>query len=130
MAHDARTDLLALLDGLSEQIQSLDKAFERAAEADLAARVLMTHPGVGPVVSLSYVPTIGDWRRFPRGKQVASYIEVIPAEESSSDKRHLGHISKQGNTQLRHLLVEAATTAQKYDASSSAVLAPVDEQAS
>jgi len=38
---------------------------------------LMTHPGVGPVVSLAYVLIMGDWRRFPRGKQVGSYLGPI-----------------------------------------------------
>ena len=66
---------------------------------------------------MGYVLTIGDWRRFPRGKQVGSYLGLIPAEESSGDKRRLGHISKQGSTLVRWLLVEAATTAQRYDAS-------------
>lgn len=69
------------------------------------------------MVSLFYVLTIGDWQRFPRGKQVASYLGLIPAEESSSDKRRLGRISKQGNTLLRWLLVEAASKAQRYDPS-------------
>ena len=54
-----------------------------AAEDNAEARLLMTHPGVGPVVSLAYVLTIGDWQRFPRGKQVGSYLGLIPAEESS-----------------------------------------------
>ena len=112
-----RSDLLALLDTLSRQIEALDEAVERAAWEDPAACLLMTHPGVGPVVSLAYVLTIGDWRRFPRGKQIGSYLGLIPAEESSSDKRRLGHISKQGNTLLRWLLVEAASKAQRYDAS-------------
>jgi transposase len=88
----------------------------QAAEANAEARLLMTHPGVGPVVSLAYVLTIGDWERFPRGKHVVSYLELIPSEASSADKR-LGHISKQGNPQLRWLLVQAAVTAQRYDPS-------------
>jgi transposase len=88
----------------------------KAAEDDQQARLLMTHPGVGPVVSLAYVLTIGDWRRFPRGKQVGSYLGLIPIEDSSGDKRRLGHISKEGNTMLRWLLVEAATRAQSKDA--------------
>ena len=54
-------------------------------------------------------------KRFARGKQVGSYLGLIPSEDSSSDKRRLGHISKQGNTLVRWLLVEAASTAQKYD---------------
>ena len=61
--------------------------------------------------------TIGDWRRFPRGKQVGSYLGLIPAEESSGNKRRLGHISKQGNTLLRWLLVEASVHAQRHDVS-------------
>jgi transposase len=111
-----RKDLLALLDMLSEQIHQLDESVSEAAWNDAGARLLMTHPGVGPVVSLAYVLAIGDWRRFPRGKQVGSYFGLTPIEQSSSDKRRLGHISKQGNTLLRWLLVEAACKAQRYDA--------------
>jgi transposase len=112
-----RKDLLALLDELNKRIEPLDEAVLQAAEENTEAGLLMTHPGVGPVVSLTYVLTIGDWQRFPRGKHVASYLGLIPAEESSSDKRRLGHISKQGNTLLRWLLVEAASKAQRYDPS-------------
>jgi len=111
-----RRDLLALLDGLQERIRPLELAVRGAAEEDAQARLLMTHPGVGPVVSLAYVLTIGDWQRFPRGKQVASYLGLIPGESSSADKRRLGHISKQGNPMLRWLLVQAAAIAQRYDA--------------
>ena len=114
---ERRRDLLGLLVRLEERIAPLDKAVSQAAASNAEACLLMTHPGVGPVVSLAYVLTIGNWQRFPRGKQVGSYLGLIPAEESSGDKRRLGHISKQGNTLLRWLLVEAAATAQRYDAS-------------
>jgi transposase len=126
-----RKELLALLDELDKRIDPLDEAVLKAAENSPEARRLMTHPGVGPVVSLVYVLTIGDWKRFPRGKQVGSYLGLIPAEESSSDKRRLGPISKQGNTLLRWLLVEAATKAQRHDPSwHRQYLSFVDEQAS
>ena len=115
---ERRADLLLLLDGLEQRIQPLDRAVEAAARQDGAARLLMTHPGVGPVISLAYVLVVGDWRRFPRGKQVASYLGLIPSEASSGKRQQqMGHITKQGNTLLRWLLVEAATTAQRYDAS-------------
>ena len=77
----------------------------------------MTHPGVGPIVSLVYVLTIGDWTRFARSRELASYLGLIPAEDSSADKRRLGHISKQGNTLLLSLLVQAAMGAQRSDPS-------------
>lgn len=114
---ERRKDLLALLDRVEERIAPLDKAVSKAAAANAEACLLMTHPGVGPVISLAYVLTIGNWQRFPRGKQVASYLGLIPSEDSSADKRRLGHISKQGNTMVRWLLVEAVSTAQRYDAS-------------
>jgi transposase len=111
-----RRDLLLLLDGLESRIQPLEKAVQAAAAENAQAGLLMTQPGVGPVVSLAYVLTIGEWQRFPRGKHVASYLGLIPQEESSGDKRRLGHISKQGNSMLRWLLVQAATIAQRHDA--------------
>jgi transposase len=113
-----RADLLCLLDGLEQRIKPLDKAVASAASQDAEARLLMTHPGVGPVVSLAYVLVVGDWRRFPRGKQVGSYLGLIPSEASSGKRQQqMGHITKQGNTLLRWLLVESATTAQRFDPS-------------
>lgn len=112
-----REDLLHLLDELDKQIEPLDQSVAQAAEQNAEMCLLMTHPGVGPVVSLAYVLTIGDWKRFPSSKQLSSYLGLIPAEESSADKRRLGHISKQGSTLLRWLLVQAAIKAQRSDVS-------------
>ena len=54
---------------------------------------------------------IGTPTRFQRGKQVGTYVGMIPTEDSSAHKQRLGHISKQGNSLLRFLLVEAAQAA-------------------
>ena len=63
----------------------------------------MTQPGVGPITALAYVLTIGDVTRFPRGKQVASYLGLIPREHSSGGRQKLGAISKQGNSSAAHV---------------------------
>jgi len=114
---EQRNDLLGLLKELDKRIQPLNKAVRKLADENTEACRLMTHPGVGPIVALAYVLTIGDWQRFPRGKQVASYLGLIPQEASSAGKRQLGHISKQGNGMVRWLLTEAATIAQRHDPS-------------
>ena len=110
-----REDLLGLLAMLDEQIGKLDRAVQQAAEENRAAKLLMTQPGVGPNTALAFVLTIGDASRFPRGKQVASYLGLIPREESSGGRQKLGAITKQGNRLLRSLLVEAAQIAVRYD---------------
>jgi len=110
-----REDLLGLLTMLDEQIGKLDGAVEHAAEENPQSKLLMTQPGVGPNTALAFVLTIGDVGRFPRGKQVASYLGLIPREESSGGRQKLGVITKQGNRMLRMLLVEAAQAAVRYD---------------
>jgi transposase len=110
-----RGDLLAMLDRLQEQVGELDRAVRAEAEQRPEVRLLMTHPGVGPVVGLAYVLTIGPITRFPRGKQVASYLGLIPSEHTSGGHQKFGPISKQGNTMMRTLLVEAAQTAARFD---------------
>jgi transposase len=110
-----REDLLGLLAMLDEQIGKLDGAVQQAAEENPAAKLLMTQPGVGPNTALAFVLTIGDASRFPRGKQVASYLGLIPREESSGGRQKLGAITKQGNRLTRALLVEAAQIAVRYD---------------
>jgi transposase len=103
-----RQDLLDLLDRLNPTIAELSQAIEGEVEKCPAAQQLMTHPGVGPLTALAFVLIIGDADRFHCGKQVASYLGLVPLEDSSGNRRRLGHITKQGSSMLRFLLVEAA----------------------
>ena len=103
-----REDLLKLLDGLNPTIAELTQAIEQEVEKCPAARRLKTHPGVGPLTALAFVLIIGKPDRFQCGKQIASYLGLVPLEDSSGNRRRLGHITKQGNSLLRFLLVEAA----------------------
>jgi len=112
-----RHDLLQLLAGLEQQIGQLDRAAQAAAEQHPQARLLMTQPGVGAITSLAFALTIGDATRFRRGKQVASYLGLIPREYSSGGRQQLGSISKQGNGFVRMLLVEAVQTVTRLDES-------------
>jgi transposase len=100
---------------LDQQIGKLDRAVQQAADQHAQAKLLMTQPGVGANTALAFVLTIGDVNRFPRGKQVASYLGLIPREHSSGGRQKLGAITKQGNRMLRMLLVEAAQTAVRLD---------------
>ena len=110
-----REDLLKVRRMLDEQIAPLDQAVVEVAEKNEKARLLMTQPGVGPITSMAFVLTMGDVSRFRRGKQVASYLGLIPREYSSGGTQRLGSISKQGNRFLRMLLVEAAQGAVRCD---------------
>ena len=103
-----RCDLLELLDRLNPTIAELSQAIEQEVEKYPEARRLMTHPGVGSLTALAFVLIIGRADRFQCGKQIASYLGLVPLEESSGQRRRLGHITKQGNSLLRFLLVEAA----------------------
>ena len=106
-----RQELLELLDRMNPTIEELTAAVEREARKRPEALRLMTHPGVGPLTALAYVLIIGTPTRFQRGKQIGTYVGMIPSEESSGGKQRLGHISKQGSSLLRFLLVEAGQAA-------------------
>jgi transposase len=103
-----RRDLLELLDRLNPTITELTQAIEHEADKNPAVQRLRTHPGVGALTALAFVLIIGQAERFQCGKQVASYLGLVPLEDSSGKRRRLGHITKQGSSILRFLLVEAA----------------------
>jgi transposase len=103
-----RGELLELLDRLNPTIAELSQAVEREAEKCPEAQRLMTHPGVGALTALAFVLIIGERERFQCGKQIAAYLGLVPLEKSSGNRRRLGHITKQGSSIVRFLLVEAA----------------------
>jgi transposase len=105
-----------MLDQLGPVMDELDRAVIQEIEKRPATvQHLMTQPGVGPVTALAFVLTIGPVERFPKSRKLVSYLGLNPSEESSGGRQRLGAISKQGNTMLRCLLVEAAQTASIYD---------------
>jgi transposase len=91
-----REDLLQLLDRLNPTIAELTQAIDQEVEKSGEARRLMTHPGVGPLTALAFVLIIGKAERFQCGKQIAAYLGLVPLEDSSGERRRLGHITKQG----------------------------------
>ena len=110
-----RRDLLEVLDRVNPTIAELTQAIEQEAEKSPEAQRLMTHPGVGSLTALAFVLIIGEADRCRCGKQIASYLGLVPAEDSSGERRRLGHISKHGNSLLRFLLVEAAQATVRSD---------------
>ena len=107
-ANRRRGKLLELLDRLNPTIAELSQAVEQEAQKCPAAKRLMTHPGVGALTALAFALIIGNAERFHCGKQVASYLGLVPLEQSSGNRPRLGHITKQGSSIVRFLLVEAA----------------------
>jgi transposase len=110
-----RKDLLELLDRMIPSIEELTRAIEQEAKKQPEVLRLMTHPGVGALTALAFVLVIGTPERFKCGKQIGSYVGLIPEEDSSAGHQRLGHITKQGSSLLRFLLVEAAQAAARCD---------------
>jgi transposase len=96
---------------IMNQLQAIEQEVEKCPEAQR----LQTHPGVGALTALAFVLIIGQADRFQCGKQIASYLGLVPLEDSSGQRRRLGHITKQGNSLLRFLLVEAAQVTVRSD---------------
>src|SRR6266446_6859190 len=77
-----RDELLRLYVQLQQRIQELDGQVERQVQQRPQALRLLTHPGVGPVTALTTEVFLGDPSRFANGKNVASYIGMIPCEHT------------------------------------------------
>jgi transposase len=110
-----RQELLAMLDQLNGSVEELDQAVAEQARSHPAAVRLMQQPGVGPITGLAVALAVGPVERFPNSRKLVSYLGLNPREASSGGKQRLGAISKQGNSLVRWLLVEAAQTASRKD---------------
>jgi transposase len=70
---------------------------------------------VAALTALAFVLIIRRANRFQCSKQIASYLGLVPLDESSGERWRLGHITKRGNSLLRFLLVEAAQVTVRND---------------
>src|SRR2546426_6027935 len=102
-----RSELQAMYEKFEAEIEKLNQRVEEQACGRAGARLLMTHPGVGPVTALATEGFLGDPARFADSKALASYVGMIPREYSSGERQRLGGLTKQGNPLLRFLWGEA-----------------------
>ena len=110
-----RSELQAMYVKFESDIEKLNQRVEEQAGQRSGARLLMTHPGVGPITALATDVFLGDPKRFADGKTLASYVGIIPREYSSGGRQRLGGLSKQGNPLLRFLWCEAGAHAVRRD---------------
>ena len=95
---------------LCKAAADLGKALKTMAETHPVAKRLMTIPGVGPIVSLSFVALIEDPNKFAKSTDVGANLGLTPKRYQSGEIDWSGHISKRGDKAMRSLLVESAST--------------------
>ena len=96
---------------LSDKIERLDKRIKELASKDEyneSVKKLCCFIGIQTHTALSVLVEVGDFKRFASADKFASYIGLVPGEESSGDDRNLIGITKAGNRHVRILLTEAA----------------------
>jgi transposase len=106
----ALESLIKLIDATNREIKQYDKELERLGRERYPVTAQMRQvDSVGPVLSLCYVLTIEEPRRFKRSRHVGSYVGAVPRQRSSGNLDPQLHITKTGDSELRRLLVLAAT---------------------
>jgi transposase len=91
------------------QLAVLTKQVEAMAHGEPICRRLMTAPGVGPVIALSFYSAVDYPERFRKAEDVGAYFGLTPRQFQSGQTDYMVGISKRGDRMVRHHLVTAAT---------------------
>lgn len=100
--------LLNQIEQVSLEIQALNERLEDIAANNPVAQHLQAVPGVGTIVALYFVFSIDDPDRFQRSRDVAAFFGLRPTIRGSADVCHYGRITKEGDPEMRRLLIQAA----------------------
>lgn len=99
---------LLALEVVETQLLVLDQQVQTWVDTDDAMQRLQTAPGIGPITSAAFVAALDTPTRFPTAGHVASYLGLVPRDDSSGDRHRGGRITKAGPNRARVLLVQAA----------------------
>jgi transposase len=99
---------LEVLDGIEEQIGGTEEQIRKVIEETPAMKLVMTLPGVGPILAIVVVLEIGQVDRFADAPHLASYAGCVPRIHSSGGRAFCGKVRPDVNRYLKWALVEAA----------------------
>jgi transposase len=97
------------LDGLGVKLKAIEARLLAWHRQDQASQCLATIPGIGPIGGVSFALKVADPKAFRSARHFASWLGITPREDSTAGRQRLGRISKQGDEDLRRLLVLGAT---------------------
>jgi len=101
--------ILALVADLTQRIRAFDKTLAKLADEHYPeVKHLQQVDGVGPVISVAYVLSVEDPKRFRSSRSVGSWLGLCPRSQASGDSNPQLRISKAGDPRLRRLLVQGA----------------------
>lgn len=100
--------LLATRAVLRREFGGFERQLRGLARKDTRARLLMSTPGVGTIVALTYAAAIDDPARFTSSKRVGAHFGLTPKRYQSGETDYTGRISKIGDSSVRAALYEAA----------------------
>ena len=109
MLEAAAEPILRARADLRRELAGLEKLIRRLAREDRVCRLLMTMPGVGHVIALTFTSAIDDPERFRRSKDVGPWVGLTPGRDQSGERDIVGRITKAGDSGLRAALYQAAT---------------------
>jgi len=96
------------LESIASMIHRVERVLNRKGTTHPGVQLLRTIPGVGPRTGEAVVAYIDKPGRFQRNKAIGSYFGLIPKQDASGRSNRLGHITREGPSVVRSLLVEAA----------------------
>jgi transposase len=100
--------MLRARDALNAEFHALHRAMLAIVRDDAVCRRLMTVPGVGALVALTFTSAVDDPARFPRGRSIGAYFGLTPKRYQSGETDVVGGITKVGDMMARAALYEAA----------------------
>ena len=99
---------LSFYEELMAKVLELTKRVYSIAKGHPMAKLLMTIPGIGPIIAMSIIAEVEDISRFRSYRNLASYAGLVPSLDASAGKQRTGRITKQGSPYLRTAMIEAA----------------------
>jgi len=107
---EAVASLLAVREGLVDQIKELDRLLVEIGKRSTACQILMSIPGVGAQTAAAFAAAVDDADRFKRSRAAGAYFGLVPRRHQSGEIDWTGRITKQGDSMVRKLLYEAANS--------------------
>jgi len=109
MLETATTPMLRARATLRLELAALEKHVRQLAQDDPVCRRLMTMPGIGAVVALTFRAAVDDPARFRSSKRIGPWVGLTPSHNQSGERDVSGGITKAGDVNLRRALCQAAT---------------------